>query len=69
MSFHNNELYKLSMGEPVTSLVYFNSPIDEYHAAFTDRAHLFFNYYTFQDKGVGKCTLTRGEFWDLACRD
>ncbi len=67
MSLHNDELYKLSTGEPVTSLICFNSPVDEYHAAFTDRTHLFLNYYTFQDGNTRKCTLTRGEFWDLAC--
>ena len=67
MSLYNDELYKLSTGESVTSLICFNSPIDEYHAAFTDRSHLFLNYYTFQDGDVQKYTLTRGEFWDLAC--
>ena len=62
----NTKLYDLSTGKSVTPLSPYSSPIDEYRAAFTDRAHLFLNYYTFQDGGVQKCTLTRGEFWDLA---
>jgi len=66
VSRYNNELYTLSTGEPVTSLICFSSPLDEYHAAFTDRSHPFLNYYTFQDGAIRKCTLTRGEFWDLA---
>lgn len=60
-------LYELSTGTSITSLTYFSSPIDEYRAAFEDRAHLFLNYYTFQEEQVKKQALTRGEFWDLAC--
>ncbi len=60
-------LYDLSTGESVTSLTDFSSPIDEYRAAFTEREHLFLNYYTFHDGDIRKRTLTRGEFWDLAC--
>jgi len=60
-------LYDLSSGESVTSLTDFSSPIDEYRAAFTEREHLFLNYYTFHDGDIQKRTLTRGEFWELAC--
>jgi len=60
-------LYELSTGTSITSLTYFSSPIDEYRAAFEDRAHLFLNYYTFQEEKLKKQALTRGEFWDLAC--
>jgi len=60
-------LYELTTGTSITSLTYFSSPIDEYRAAFEDRAHLFLNYYTFQEEQVKKQALTRGEFWDLAC--
>jgi len=62
-----NELYGLGTGKSITSLSHFSSPIDEYRAAFKNRAHLFLNYYSFQDGQVKKLTLTRGEFWDLAC--
>ena len=66
MSEHTTKLYDLSTGKSVTSLTGFSSPIDEYRAAFTERAHLFLNYYTFQDGEIRKRALTRGEFWDLA---
>lgn len=62
-----NELYGLGTGKSITSLSHFSSTIDEYRAAFDDRPHLFLNYYTFQEDKVNKLTLTRGEFWDLAC--
>ncbi len=58
MSLHNSDLYKLSMGESVTSSTGFCSPIDEYRAAFADREHLFLNYYTFQDGDIQKRTDT-----------
>jgi len=67
MAEYNTKLYDLSIGKSVTSLSPYSSPIDEYRAAFADRAHLFLNCYTFQDGDVQKRTLTRGEFWDLAC--
>jgi len=63
----NTNLNNLSTGRPVTSLIDFSSPLDEYSAAFIERAHLFLVYYTFQDGHIQKRTLTRGEFWDLAC--
>ncbi len=66
MSLHNDDLHKLSIGESVTSLTGFGSPIDEYRAAFADREQPFLNYYTFPDGGVRQRSLTRGEFWDLA---
>ena len=67
MTEHGTNLYDLSTGESVTSLTDFSSPIDEYRAAFTEREHLFLNYYTFHDGDIQKRTLTRGEFWELAC--
>ena len=67
MSEYNTKLYDLSTGKPVTSLSPYSSPIDEYRAAFADRAHPFLNYYAFQDGNIQRCSLTRGEFWDLAC--
>jgi len=41
--------------------------MEEYRTAFADRASPFLNYYTFQDGDIQKHSLTRGEFWDLAC--
>ncbi len=67
MTERGTNLYDLSTGESVTSLTDFSSPIDEYRAAFTEREHLFLNYYTFYDGDIQKRTLTRGEFWELAC--
>ncbi|MFC2072488.1 AMP-binding protein [Chloroflexota bacterium] len=64
---YNSKVYELSTGESVNSLTCFCSPIDEYRAAFADRTHLFLNYYTFKEGSIQKRTLTRGEFWDLAC--
>jgi acyl-CoA synthetase (AMP-forming)/AMP-acid ligase II len=67
MPEHKAGIYELSTGEPVTSLTPFTSPIDEYYAAFEERAYPFLNYYTFKDGVIEKRTLTRGEFWELAC--
>ena len=67
MSEYNAKLYDLSTGKPITSLTHFSSPIDEYRAAFENRAQPFLNYYTFPEGKVNKLALTRGEFWDLAC--
>ncbi len=62
-----NELYNLSTGKPITSLSPFSSPLDEYRAAFADRTAPFLNYYAFPEGKVKKLTLTREEFWELAC--
>ena len=67
MPKYNTTLYSLSTGGTVISLTHFSSPLDEYRAAFEDRAQLFLNYYTFPEGEVKKLALTRGEFWDLAC--
>jgi len=67
MPEYKSELYELSTEKPITSLIPFHSPIDEYHAAFEERAYPFLNYYTFEDGNVERRTLTRGEFWELAC--
>jgi len=67
MPEYNTTLYSLSTGGTVISLTHFSSPLDEYRAAFEDRAQLFLNYYTSLEGEVKKLTLTRGEFWDLAC--
>ena len=67
MSEHNTKIYDLSTGKAVTSLTCFSSPIDEYRAAFVDRAQPFLDHYTFDGRDIQKRTLTRGEFWDLAC--
>ena len=67
MSEHNTKIYELSTGKAVTSLTCFSSPIDEYRAAFVDRAQPFLDHYTFDGRSIQKSTLTRGEFWDLAC--
>ena len=67
MPEYKAELYELSTEKPITSLIPFHSPIDEYHAAFEERAYPFLNYYTFEDGNVERRTLTRGEFWELAC--
>jgi acyl-CoA synthetase (AMP-forming)/AMP-acid ligase II len=67
MEKDNSRLYELSTGKPVTSLVDFTSPTDEYRAAFENREQLFLNYYTFPEGQVIQRRLTRGEFWNLAC--
>ena len=67
MSEHNTKIYDLSTGKAVTSLTCFSSPIDEYRTAFVDRAQPFLDHYTFDGRNIQKRTLTRGEFWDLAC--
>ena len=67
MSEHNTKIYDLSTGKAVTSLACFSSPIDEYRTAFVDRAQPFLDHYTFDGRNIQKRTLTRGEFWDLAC--
>lgn len=64
---HMNKLYELSTGGAVTSLSPFSSPADEYRAAFENRAQSFLDHYTFDGKNVQKRSLTRGDFWDLAC--
>ena len=66
-SYPGKDLYKLSTGKSVTSLISFSTPIDEYRSAFEERTQPFLNYYTFEQSNVQKRTLTRGEFWDLAC--
>jgi acyl-CoA synthetase (AMP-forming)/AMP-acid ligase II len=60
------KLYELSTGQPVTSLVDFTSPADEYRAAFAQREQPFLNHYTFAGGRISKRRLSRGEFWDLA---
>jgi len=67
VSEHNTKIYDLSTGQAVTSLTCFSSPIDEYCAAFVDRAQPFLDHYTFDGRNIQRRTLTRGEFWDLAC--
>jgi len=67
MPKYNTTLYSLSTGGTIISLTHFSSPLDEYRAAFKDRAQLFLNYYTFPEREAKKLALTRGEFWDLAC--
>jgi acyl-CoA synthetase (AMP-forming)/AMP-acid ligase II len=59
--------FLLTTGEPVTSLTSFSSPTEEYCAAFASRALPFLHFYTFKRGSVQKRSLTRGEFWDLAC--
>lgn len=59
--------FLLTTGEPVTSLTPFSSPTEEYCAAFANRALPFLHFYTFKQGSIQKRTLTRGEFWDLAC--
>lgn len=66
MITHEN-LYELSTGRPVTSLVPFSSPVDEYRTAFENRVQPFLVHYSLDGRNVQKRTLTRGEFWDLAC--
>ena len=64
----SRDIYNLTTGKPVTSLTPFASPLEEYRAAFEARQYPFLHYYT-SDKGrVEKRSLTRGEFWDLACK-
>jgi len=65
---HNDpQPFLLTTGKPVTSLTTFFSPTEEYCAAFADRRFPFLYYYTFKQGAIQKRTLTRGEFWELAC--
>ena len=64
---HEKNLYELSTGASVSSLSPFPSPIDEYRAAFENRAQPFLDYYTFDGGNIQRRILTRGKFWDLAC--
>jgi len=62
-----NKLRLLGTGKPVTSLSPYPNPQQEYRIAFADREQPFLEYYSFAGKSTSKRTLTRGEFWDLAC--
>ena len=64
---HTDALYILTTGESVDSLTPFSSPVEEYCAAFKERAHPFLEYYSFHGQEIRKQSLTRGQFWDLAC--
>ena len=65
---HNDiQPFLLTTGKPVTSLTTFSSPTEEYCAAFANRRVPFLHYYTFKQGAIQKRTLTRGEFWELAC--
>lgn len=57
----------LTTGKSVTSLTTFSSPTEEYCAAFENRDFPFLHFYTFKQGSIQKRTLTRGEFWELAC--
>ena len=67
MPNYQTTLYELSAGNHITDLSRFSSPIEEYRAAFAERSSPFLTCYTFQDEDIHKHSLTRGEFWDLAC--
>ena len=67
MPNYQTTLYELGAGNHITDLSRFSSPIEEYRAAFAERSSPFLTCYTFQDGDVHKHSLTRGEFWDLAC--
>ncbi len=60
------DTYTLSTGAQITSLITYKGPIDEYRAAFTDRARPFLFFYAIAEGGIRKRTMTRGEFWDMA---
>jgi acyl-CoA synthetase (AMP-forming)/AMP-acid ligase II len=64
---NNTQLYILTTGQFIDSLIPFSSPADEYRIAFEDRAGLFVNYFSFTEDKIKKLTITRGEFWDMAC--
>lgn len=63
----NSQTFLLTTGKPVTSLTSFTSPVDDYCHAFEDRHSPFINYYTFGKESIEKRSLSRGEFWELAC--
>jgi acyl-CoA synthetase (AMP-forming)/AMP-acid ligase II len=67
MAEQRKKLYELSTGGSVTALSPFSSPLDEYRAAFQNREQPFLNHYTFEGRNIQKRSLTRGDFWDLAC--
>lgn len=62
-----DKLHLMGTGLPVTSLSPYSNPQQEYRVAFEDREQPFLEYYSFTGKMTSKRTLTRGEFWDLAC--
>ncbi len=63
----NYDQYNLSNGKPITTLIPFSFPTDEYRAGFADRSSVFLKYHAFDEGRVSVRTLTRGEFWDMAC--
>lgn len=67
MPQHNTGLYELSTGKPITSLSSFPGPLNEYEAAFAGRESPFLFYYSSGKESRHAYTLSRGEFWDLAC--
>jgi acyl-CoA synthetase (AMP-forming)/AMP-acid ligase II len=65
-AINKKELYRLTTGEPVTSLSRFSSPLAEYQAAFEERELPFMYCYTSSQGHIKRRSLTRGKFWDLA---
>ena len=61
-------LYTLSTGATIDMLCPYATPIEEYKEAFADRTQPFLTYYTFEEAHVKSRNMTRGEFWDMACR-
>lgn len=60
------KLHTLSTGAPITSLVGYDNPLDEYRTAFADRAQPFLSFYTCEGDRIDRQVLSRGQFWDLA---
>ncbi len=67
MPQYSANLYGLSTDQSITSLNNFAQPLDEYKAAFRVRELPFLIHYSTDKENIYKYTLTRGEFWDLAC--
>ncbi len=61
-------LYSLSDGSSIISRSPFSSPRDEYLAAFSESEAPFLYYYTLEDGEIKTQLLTRGLFFELACR-
>lgn len=66
MSKRTNNLYALTNGKSISSLVSYVSPLEEYRAAFLDANQFFVCQYTFDGDNVVTRWLTRGEFWNIA---
>ena len=68
MNEKEGEIYLLTTGEKVTSLVPYRFPTEEYLKAFEEESAPFLFYYSIGEKGVKEVSFTRGSFLKEALR-